>query len=157
MPRSTSRAIQTGTISSTALFEDLKINVAPKAVLTNHGVISTAGPEFGGRVDILGGKGSQLVNDGVIDPTHGYVAKADVDVSGTGAYGRYPMADRRGMAELRRMVLFLNSADRLVRFKASSSPAPRRRSHRRRCCWTSRDNSTRTCMASAPGVPRILN
>jgi hypothetical protein len=73
-----------GTISSSALFEGLQINLAKGATFTNHGVITTAGPEFGGGVNFAG-KG-QLVNDGVIDPTHGQAAKVGVDVSGTGVW-----------------------------------------------------------------------
>jgi hypothetical protein len=74
----------TGTIGSTALYEGLTVSIAAKGVPTNYGSITTAGPEFGGKVDFTG-KGS-LVNNGSIDPTHGQAARVGVDVSGNGSW-----------------------------------------------------------------------
>jgi hypothetical protein len=73
-----------GTIASTALGEDLTVRLAPHAALTNNGFIRTDGPESGGRVQFVGGNGATLINNMLIDPVHGGVAKVDVDVRGNG-------------------------------------------------------------------------
>jgi hypothetical protein len=73
-----------GTIASTALGEDLTVRLAPHSTLTNIGFIRTDGPDLGGRVQFVGGNGSTLINNILIDPVHSGVAKVDVDVKGNG-------------------------------------------------------------------------